>query len=202
MRRIVMFNRVTADGYFAGVDGNLDWVVPDEEIDKSVAESISSADVGTLLFGRRTYEMFEGFWPRVVENPDTIDPHGHGPLTPEQRAMGKWIHEANKIVFSRTRKSVTWKNSKLLPELDRGRIEALKREPGSDILIFGSGSIVSQLSEERLIDEYQLVINRLLLGGGRSMITGLSKSVDLALLGVEEYASGNVMLRYAPGKTG
>jgi dihydrofolate reductase len=97
---------------------------------------------------------------------------------------------------------VTWKNSKLLPELDRGRIEALKREPGSDILIFGSGSIVSQLSEERLIDEYQLVINRLLLGGGRSMITGLSKSVELALLGVEEYASGNVMLRYAPGKTG
>ena len=203
MRRIVMFNRVTTDGYFAGTDGSLAWVVPDEELDKSAAERTSESGAGAILFGRRTYEMFEEFWPRAVESSrGANDPHGRKPLTPEQRAMGVWINEANKIVFSRTRKSVKWKNSKLLHELDRGRIEALKREPGGDILIFGSGSIVSQLSEHRLIDEYQFVVNRILLGNGRSMVSGLSKSVELDLLGVKEYPSGNVVLRYSPRKSG
>jgi dihydrofolate reductase len=59
-RRIVMFNWMTADGYFAGHDGNLDWVVPDEEQAKRAAEDIPDFD--TVLFGRRTYEVFEGFW--------------------------------------------------------------------------------------------------------------------------------------------
>jgi dihydrofolate reductase len=203
MRRIVMFNRVTADGYFAAPDGSLAWAVPDEELDKSAAEQTSNGRPGALLFGRRTYEMFEEFWPRAVASlSGANDPHGGGPLTPEQRAMGVWINEANKIVFSRTRKSVTWKNSKLLHELDPGRIEALKREPGHDIMIFGSGSIVSQLSDHRLIDEYQFVLNPILLGDGRSMVSGLSESVGLDLLGVKQYASGNVMLRYSPRKSG
>ena len=68
MRRIVMFNRVTADGYFAGPDGSLNWVVPDEELDKGAAEGLH--DTGTILFGRRTYELFEGFWrtPTVLDD--------------------------------------------------------------------------------------------------------------------------------------
>ena len=69
-----MFNRVTADGYFAGPDGSLDWVVPEEELDKGATEGL--ADTGTVLFGRRTYEQFEGFWPRVIEEAATApDPH-------------------------------------------------------------------------------------------------------------------------------
>jgi dihydrofolate reductase len=63
-RRIVMFNWLTADGYFAGPDGNLNWVVPDEEQAKAGAEDITNFD--TVLFGRRTYELFEGFWRHAV----------------------------------------------------------------------------------------------------------------------------------------
>jgi dihydrofolate reductase len=202
-RRIVMFNRVTADGYFAAPDGNLDWVVPDEELDRSVAAAIERADVdtgaGTILFGRRTYEMFEAFWPHALDDPVTgPDPHADRGRSPEMRAMAVMLNEATKLVFSRTLDEVTWKNSYLLRELDPREIEALKDRPGRDILVFGSGSIVSQLTQHGLIDEYQLVVSPVLLGSGRPLLNGVSTSTRLDLLEAREFPSGNVMLRYAP----
>ena len=196
MRRIVMFNRVSADGYFAGPDGNLDWVVPDDELDKGAADNLS--DVGTMIFGRRTYEMFEGFWPRAIDDsPTAPDPHAPGRRSPEVRAMAVWINEATKLVFSKTRKDVTWRNSRLFHELDPREIEALKSGPGGDIMLFGSGSIVSQLTEHRLIDEYQFVVCPILLGSGRSLLRDVSAQLRLDLLETKKYPSGNVMLRYA-----
>jgi len=196
MRRIVMFNRVTADGYFAGRDGGLEWVVPDEGIDKAGAEAIPGFD--TILFGRRTYELFESFWPRALDDsPTSPDPHRAGRLSPEMRAMAIMLNETTKLVFSRTLKEVTWKNSRLLHRLDPREIEAMKEQPGRDIIIFGSGSIVSQLTQHGLIDEYQLVVSPILLGSGRPLLSGVSKSLRLDLREAREYPSGNVRLRYA-----
>src|SRR2546430_7483177 len=139
MRRIVMFNRVTADGYFAGPDGNLDWVVPDDAIDIAGVEAMPGAD--TMLFGRRTYELFEGFWPHALDDsPNAPDPNRAGGRSPAMRDMAVWINETTKLVFSRTRKDVTWRNSRVLPELQPREIEAMKKQPGKDIMIFGSGS--------------------------------------------------------------
>ena len=112
--------------------------------------------------------------------------------------MATWINAATKIVFSRTRRDVTWHNSRLLHELDPRAVEAIKAEPGRDIMVFGSGSVVSQLAEHGLIDEYQLVVSPILLGDGRQLIRGLPRSVSLELLEAKAYPSGNVMLRYAP----
>jgi len=93
MRQIVMFNRVTADAYFAGPDGNLDWVVPDEELDWSGAEALERFD--TILFGRCTYELFEAFWPHVIDDsPTSSDPHDVGRRSPEMRAMAIVIDDA------------------------------------------------------------------------------------------------------------
>jgi len=196
MRRVVAFDRVSADGYFAGPDGNLDWTVPDQEIDKSAAGRLLGT--GTILFGRRTYEQFEAFWPHVLDDsPTAPDPHAALRRSPELRAMAVWINEATKVVVSRTRKDVSWKNSRLLHEFDPGEIEAMKRQPGTDIMIFGSGSIVSQLTQHGLIDEYQFIVNPIVLGSGRQLLSGLSKSVRLDLLEAKQYPSGNVMLRYA-----
>ena len=196
MRRIVTFNNVSADGYFATENGNLGWVVPEEQIDKAAAENLGSAD--TILFGRRTYEMFESFWPTVItESPVAPDPHDPGRLSPEIRAVGAWINQATKLVFSRTRQDVTWTNSRLLHALDPREIEALKHEPGRDIMIFGSGTVVSQLTEHGLIDEYQFVVSPTLLGGGRPLVAGVPASTRLRLLEATEYPSGNVKLRYA-----
>ncbi len=196
MRRIVMFNRMTADGYFAGPDGNLDWVVPDEELDRAAVEGMPCID--TILFGRRTYELFAGFWPHAVEDSATApDPHGAGRRSREIRAMAIWLNETTKLVFSRTLKDVTWRNSRLLHELDPREIEAMKRQPGKDMIVFGSGSIVSQLTQHGLIDEYQFVVSPILLGSGRPLVSGLSTSLRLDLVEVKNYQSGNVMLRYA-----
>lgn len=111
--------------------------------------------------------------------------------------MGVWINEAPKLVFSRTRKEVTWKNSRLFHELDPREIEAIKKQPGGDIMVFGSGSIVSQLTEHGLVDEYQFVVNPILLGSGRPLLSGTSRSARLDLVESRKYPSGNVMLRYA-----
>jgi dihydrofolate reductase len=200
MRRIVAFDRVTADGYFAGPDGSLDWVVPEPELDKAAAEGLSGT--GTILFGRRTYEMFEGFWPHALDDSATAaDPHAPGRRSPEIRAMAVWINEAVKVVFSRTRKAVAWKNSRLLHELDPREIESLKKQPGTDIMVFGSGSIVSELTRHGLIDEYRFVVGPVLLGSGLSLVRGISKRSRLDLLEAKAYPSGNVMLRYGrPGR--
>jgi dihydrofolate reductase len=111
--------------------------------------------------------------------------------------MANWINQTTKVVFSRTRKDVTWTNSRLLHEFDPSEIEAMKKQPGKDMMIFGSGSIVSQLTQHGLIDEYQFVVSPLLLGSGRSLIGGLSKVAKLDLLEAKQYKSGNVRLRYA-----
>lgn len=198
-RRIVMFNQVTADGYFAGPDGNLDWVVPEDELDKAAAEGLSGVD--TILFGRRTYELFEGFWPHAVDDsPTAPDPHTAGRRSREIRDIGNWINETAKVVFSRTRKEVTWRNSRLLHEFDPREIEAMKRQPGKDMMVFGSSSIVAQLTHHGLIDEYQFAVSPILLGSGRLWLSDAPKSVRLDLLEAKQYPSGNVMLRYAPWK--
>ncbi|WP_053231604.1 dihydrofolate reductase family protein [Sandaracinus amylolyticus] len=195
MRRIVMFERVSSDGFFARPDGSLDWAVPDPELDRDAASTIPRFD--TILLGRRTFEMFEVAWrPAEGAAPTDEDPHAPGRRSDEMRAMGRMIDEATKWVFSRTLATPTWRNSKLVRAFEPREIEALKRSPGKDVIVFGSGSIVSALTAHGLIDEYQLVVCPLLLGRGRPWLDGGSLSSELALQEAKAYRSGNVMLRY------
>ena len=110
--------------------------------------------------------------------------------------MATALEQTPKLVFSRTRKEVTWKNSRLIAELDPREIAALKNQPGKDMIIFGSGSIVSQLTQHGLIDEYQFIVAPILLGSGRPPLDAGSIRLRLELLEVKRYPSGNVMLRY------
>ena len=195
MRKIIAFDRVSADGYFSTPDGKLDWTVPDEQLDRDTGGRAAEPGAGTMLFGRRTYEMFESFWPHVLDAP--TDPHHAGRSSPAIRAMAEYINAATKIVFSKTRPDVTWSNSRLLRDVDPAEVEAIKNEPGKDIMIFGSGSVVSQLSALGLVDEYHLVVGPLLLGDGCSLVRGVGRQVPLELLEAKPYPSGNVVLRYA-----
>jgi dihydrofolate reductase len=195
MRRIVAFDSVSADGYFTAPDGNLSWVVPDEEIYKAAMASMPEID--TMLFGRRTYEMFEGAWRHALDDSKTAaDPHQPGRRSPALREQAVFINEAAKVVFSRTLEEVTWQNSRLVRELDPREVQAMKSGPGKDIIVFGSGSIVSKLTGHGLIDEYHFTVTPVLLGSGRSLIEDVPKRA-LRLLGAKEYRSGNVVLRYA-----
>ena len=198
MRRIMMYNRVTADGYFSSSDGNLDWVVPDAEIDRAGAAAAATANPGTVLFGRRTYEMFASFWPHVKAGSPAPNPHDpQRGQTPEMLAMAKMLNAAEKFVFSRTLRDVTWNNSHIIHDFDPGQIQAMKNGTGEDIIIFGSGTIVSQLTQHGLIDEYQLIVSPIILGSGKLLFSGVTNRPRLNLLEAKGHASGNVMLRYA-----
>jgi dihydrofolate reductase len=159
MRRIVLFDRVSADGYYATPDGGLDWAVPDDALDRAAAADMPHSDASTGL-----------------------------------RAMGEWIDGATKLVFSRSLQTVRWRNSRLLSEFTPEAVRAFQREPGKDIMVFGSGSIVSLLIEHDLIDQYTLVVSPILLGAGRPWFKGRQKT--LKLIAAESYPSGNVRLRY------
>lgn len=195
-RRILAFEWLSADGYFADSDGSLSWVVPDDEQAKAAVKGLPAAD--TVLFGRRTYELFEGFWRAALQESATApDPHRPGQRSREHRAIAAWMHAASKLVFSRTLKDVSWNNAHLVRELDPDEISAMKREPGKNMMIFGSGSIVSQLTQHRLIDEYQFVVCPVFLGDGRRLLVEPAKNMPLDLREAKKYSSGDVSLRYA-----
>jgi dihydrofolate reductase len=198
MRRLIAFNNVSVDGYFATPDGDLNWTTPDPDIQATAAGPVDPQSNFTILFGRKTYDQFESFWPNVVTDSATApDPHHDVPESPEFRAIAEKINNATKIVFSKNRKDVTWKNSRLVRDIDPKEIKRLKEQPGEDMMIFGSGSVASQLTEHALIDEYQFVVNPIILGAGQLLIRD-SSQLKLKLIEAKGLKSGNVMLRYEP----
>jgi dihydrofolate reductase len=195
MRRIVMFNRVSAEGYFADSNGGLDWAVPDDELDQAAVGGMGSIDA--MLLGRKTYDMFESFWPHALKDErGARDPHTEGRRSSSLHALAVWINDTPKYVVSRTRHELPWKNSHLLPELNAGAVTRLKQQPGKDIIVFGSGSLVAELGSLGLIDEYRFIVAPVLLGSGHTLPTGVGKSTRLRLKDTKAYPSGNVALTY------
>ena len=187
MRRIVMYNAVSLDGFFATADGSLDWQSFDDEVAGYGSSLLDGAD--TILFGRTTYDEFLGFWP---------DARRDETLSPLLRQVAQRLQQATKIVFSRTLDAVTWENSLLQPEaLPADWINVLKAGPGKDILVYGSGQLVVQLTRLGLIDEYQLVVAPVLLGAGKPLFAGI-ESLRLRPLPAPRLDSPAVLLRYAP----
>lgn len=193
-RRIVMFNQVSADGFFSDSSGGLDWVVSDPEAHRRAVASMPETDA--MLFGRRTYENFAAFWPGALKDLKKAGPHGENKADPAFLAMAQWLNETKKLVASRTLARADWNNSEVVPELTPEVVRALKRRPGKDILIFGSGTVVSQLSEALLIDEYRFVVCPVLLGSGQPLLRGVSLRRKLALKEAVALPSGNVLITY------
>lgn len=183
MRKIVMFNRVTLDGFFAGPDGEIDWFIQEPEVDQAVHQSMQP---DTLLMGRVTYEMFVSFWPYVGNDPNA--PAG-------VRQMANELDQMSKVVFSDTLDELTWINSQLVKGDVVQTVRAIKQGPGADITIFGSGSIVQQLADEKLVDEYLIVVTPVILGRGKPLFADVSQS-SLELVESKSFASGNVLLHY------
>jgi dihydrofolate reductase len=103
-----------------------------------------------------------------------------------------------KVVFSRTLDKVLWNNTKLVKGDLAVEVRKLKQEPGKDMVILGSGTIVSQLAEDGLVDEYQIIVNPVVLGKGRTMFDGIKKKLTLELTKTRKFGNGNVLLCSEP----
>lgn len=187
MRKVVMVNLVSVDGFFAGSDGNLDWHVVDDEFNRAAVEMIMRFD--TILFGRVTYQLFEGYWPKAATDPST---------SKEDRIIASKMNEMAKAVFSRTLPDVGWENSKLIKGDIAEEVPKLTQQPGKDIVIYGSGTIVRQLTNLSLIDEYQLMVNPVILGEGKPLFQNTQNMLDLKLASSRVFESGNILLTYEP----
>ncbi len=184
MRKLVVFNHVSLDGYFVDENGDMSWARSDHqdaEWNAFVTENASGG--GVLVFGRITYQLMASFWPTpvAIEN---------------MPGVAEGMNSASKVVFSRTLDQASWTNTKLVKGDLAGEIRKMKAEPGEGMAILGSGTIVSQLAAEGLIDEYMIVVNPVVLGKGRTMFDGVK--AKLKLTKTRAFTNGNVLLCYEP----
>ena len=184
MRRLSVFNSVTADGYFTGENGDLSWAhKQDPEWNSFVAENSESE--GQLLFGRVTYEMMAGFWPTAA-------------AAQAFPVVAAQMNKLSKVVFSKSLDKATWNNTQLLKGDLVDEVRKLKEASGPHMVIMGSGTIVSQLTQARLIDEYQMVFNPIVLGSGRTMFEGLKDKLSLKVIKTRAFQNGNTLVCYEP----
>jgi dihydrofolate reductase len=179
MRKIIVSNYVSLDGFFAGPNGEIEWFVWDEETadySKGLAASID-----TILFGRVTYQLMASYWPTV---------------TTEDPVITEYMNRSAKIVFSRTLEKADWENTRLIKAMDKEEILNLKKQPGRDMVIYGSGSIVSTLSRWGLIDDYRIFVNPIVLGSGKPLFKGWNERLKLKLLSTKTFHCGIVLLHY------
>ena len=167
MGKLVVFNSVSLDGYFTDANADMSFAHntnPDEEWDSFVSNNARGG--GILLFGRITYELMASFWP----TPSAAE---NMPVVAER------MNNLPKVVFSRTMDKALWNNTKLVKDDLMGEIQKMKKESGEGMAVMGSGSIVSQLSQHGLIDEYQIVVIPVALGKGRTMFEGMKGKLPL-----------------------
>lgn len=181
MGKLIAYNFTTLNGYFKGPDNDISWHRHGEEENGFASDNLEAR--ATLLFGRVTYEMMASFWP----TPMAIE------SMPE---VAQGMNESEKIVFSTTLESAGWENTTLIKGDLIETVRKLKAIPGKTMTILGSGSIIAQLAEARLIDEYQFMIDPVAIGEGTPSFQGLTRKLDLKLINHRVFSSGVVLLTY------
>jgi dihydrofolate reductase len=185
MRKLVVFQQVSIDGYFMDTEGDMSWAKNDSDAEFNAFGEDNAKGGGVLLFGRVTYDLMASFWP-----------------TPQAREMfpvvAERMNNLPKIVFSRSMNKASWGNTTVLKGDLAAEIRRMKKESGEGMAIMGSGKIVSQLALEGVIDEYQIVVNPIALGGGRTMFDGIREKLNLKLTKSRIFKNGKVFLCYEP----
>jgi dihydrofolate reductase len=179
MRKLIMWNFITLDGYF---EGNKNWdlsfheVIWGEELQKLSIEQLNSADY--LVFGRVTYEGMAAYW------------------TTAKGEIADLMNKIPKLVFSKTLKSVDWNNSTLIKENASAEISKLKAQGGRDMYLFGSANLAETFINDNLFDEYRIGIAPVILGSGRPLFRQGISSKNLSLVSTQQLLTGGVVLKY------
>jgi dihydrofolate reductase len=181
-RKLSVFNNISLDGYFTDDTGDMSWAHDlDPEWLKFSADNAGGE--AELIFGRKTFEMMAGFWPTKEAKESMPD-------------VARGMNRMRKTVFSRTLESAAWQNSRVAKGDLATEVRRMKLEPGPGLLILGSGEIVAQLAQARLIDEYQLVVVPIVLGRGRTLFEGVTGKPRHKLTQTRAFGNGNVVCWY------
>jgi dihydrofolate reductase len=185
MRTLSAFSFITLNGLFQGPAGDISWHRHGAEESEYAAEGAESGS--TLLFGRVTYQMMASFWPT--------------PMALEREpVVANGMNNADKIVFSRTLKKAEWNNTKVVSGDIVEEMKKMKQMSGKGMTILGSGSIVTQFAEHGLIDEYQIMVDPVVIGNGTPIFNDIKRKLNLKLTQTRTFKSGVVLLCYEPEK--
>jgi len=185
MRKIILFMMVSLDGYFEGPDHDLSWHNVDEEFNDFAIAQLKEFDA--ILFGRRTYELMESYWPTKSGVED--DPE-----------VAQLMNNTPKVVVSHSLKEVKetkiWKHVHLINENSEEQIKSLKNQKGSDIILLGSSNLCVSLLEWGLLDEVRIMIAPVVIGKGTPLFDGIKDKYNFKLTKSRNFANGNVLLYY------
>ena len=182
MRRLVAWNAMTLDGYF---EGRTAWDLGFHETvwgDELEAFSLEQGkEIGTLLFGRRTYEGMASYWSKATG------------------AIADMMNSVEKAVASRTLPEATWNNTRLLKGDAVEAVRGLKAEDGKDIFVFGSADLLASLLSAGLVDGYRVCVAPVVLGEGNPLFKPQDQQVKMRLESARPLKIGGVILTYAVG---
>ncbi len=180
MRKVIAAINMTLDGFCDHTAG-----IPDEELHQHYSELLDNA--GVTLYGRKTYQLMQ-FWQTLLKNPS-------GEKSMDEFAVA--IDKIPKIVFSHTLKNTEWDSAKLSNQPIEEEVSELKQQSGKDILV-GSRSLIIQLMNLNLIDEFQLCVHPVVLGKGLPLFDKIKDSTIFKLLRTKIFGSGVIVLYYEP----
>ena len=185
MRNIISFMHISLDGFVAGLNGEMDWILVDEELFDHVGKRISKGD--TALYGRVTYQMMESYWPTAGDKPAA---------TRHDIEHSTWYNNVHKLVLSKTLSEEGLNNTKILSDNFPDNVYETKQQGDKEILLFGSPTATHSLMQEDLIDGYWLFVNPVILGQGIPLFSDIKDKIKLHLLTTRQFANGVVELNY------
>jgi dihydrofolate reductase len=183
MKKVIWFNMITLDGFFEGPDRELGWHNVDEDFNTFAIEQLNTVD--TLLFGRVTYALMADYWPTSVaknKNP----------------AIAGIMNCSSKIVFSKTLSAADWNNTRIIKGNAIEELARLKKQPGKDMMMFGSAGLATSFIQHGLIDEFRIMLNPVVIGQGHPLFKDIHRKLTFKLLNTKAFISGNVLLCYEP----
>ena len=186
MRKLISFMHISLDGFVAGPNGEMNWINVSEELFDYVGKRIANTD--TAMYGRKTYEMMEGYWPTAGDAPDA---------SKHDIEHSQWYNKVDKLVLTKTMRGKKADKVKFISDNIFSEINSFKQAPGKNVMIFGSPTAAHSLMEYNLIDEYWLFVNPILLGQGIPLFAEIKTRIDLKLLETKVFHCGVTALHYA-----
>ena len=181
MRKVLLSMMVSVDGYIEDANKEIDWHVWDGEMEAYMLQMLTH-DVDTILLGRKAYQLMEDYWPASKE------------------PIAASMNNLPKLVFSKQLSSAKWNNTRIISGNIQEEINTLKRMPGKDLVLFGGAEIASEFMRLGLIDEYMLIINPVILGGGNLLFKQQDFRTGLQVQFTKTFNCGNVVISYTPAK--